>query len=99
MTQAQASYSILDGTRRAARSAGNLASLVAKLAFGALLIVAAGVIAITTAIFGIIIAFFAILLSLIMKAGGAKTASPRDANGSNDILEARRTSHGWTVDR
>lgn len=75
-------------------------AVFATLCVAALVIMAAGVVAIATAIIGLIIAFAAMLLRAgAYRRPNIKTAAPRDASAmTGNVLEARRTARGWTVD-
>ncbi|MAP94806.1 MAG: hypothetical protein CMK07_07640 [Ponticaulis sp.] len=75
-------------------------ALIAAFGVGALVLMAAGVLAIATAIVGVIIAFVAMLLRFgAFKRSVRASASSSDAAGGNPgVLEARRTARGWTVD-
>lgn len=79
-------------------------AIFAALGVGALMIAAAGIVAITTAIIGVIVAFVAMLFRF----GAFKRASasmsergPSNTTASNspDVLDAKPTARGWTVDR
>lgn len=75
-------------------------ALIAAFGVGALVLVAAGVLAIATAIVGVIIAFVAMLLRFGAFRKPAMSGRP-DADTdtrSEGVLEARRTARGWTVD-
>lgn len=76
-------------------------ALIAAFIVGALVLFAAGVVAIATAIVGVIIAFVAMLLRFGANNGrGSDSSAKRSshAEGSDAVLEARRTARGWTVD-
>ena len=75
-------------------------ALIAAFGVGVLVLMAAGVLAITTAIVGLIIAFVAMLLRAGAYRGAAKTVRPqaKATPGDEPVLEARRTARGWTVD-
>lgn len=77
-------------------------ALIAALGIGALVLFAAGVVAIATALVGLIIAFVAMLLRLgvnrpapSVRTGHKGGSEPSSEDG---VLEARRTARGWTVD-
>ena len=74
-------------------------ALIAAFVIGALVLMAAGVLAIATAIVGVIIAFVAMLLRFGAYRGPRGRAS-REAASDEDgvVLDARRTARGWTVD-
>ncbi|MAK61562.1 MAG: hypothetical protein CMK09_11320 [Ponticaulis sp.] len=75
-------------------------ALIAAFGVGALVLVAAGVLAIATAIVGVIIAFVAMLLRMgAWKRPATQPHAERSTEaGSETILNARRTARGWTVD-
>ena len=79
-------------------SVKRLFAIIATFVVGALVLMAAGVVAIATAIVGLIIAFVA----MFMRFGAYRRPAPQEARantGSEDgVLEARRTARGWTVD-
>lgn len=76
-------------------------ALIAAFGVGALVLMAAGVLAIATAIVGVIIAFVAMLLRFgawnkpVMRRQEAASSAETRGEG---VLEARRTARGWTVD-
>lgn len=72
--------------------------LVAKVAIAGLLIIAAGVLAVATAIAGLVIAGIAILLRFIGRQAGHPSTRRRAGTAGTITLEARRTGHGWTVE-
>lgn len=73
-------------------------ALFATFVVGALVLMAAGVVAIATAIVGLIIAFVA----MFMRFGAYRRPSGRTEfeaeQGEGVVLEARRTARGWKVD-
>ncbi len=71
-------------------------SLVAQLCIGLLLVLFAGLLAVMTAIAGVLLASAA----LFMRYAGRKGARPESATPANDpiTLDARRTPRGWTVE-
>lgn len=75
-------------------------SFVAKVAIAGLLVVAAGILAVATAVVGLVIAGIALLLRFT---GWGRAPMARQPNqwqdGDTVTLDARRTSHGWTVER
>ncbi len=80
-------------------------ALVAALGVGALVLFAAGVVAIATAIVGVIIAFVAMLLRFGAYGGRNRRAASKDnaehyhsETGNPTVIDARRTARGWTVD-
>ncbi len=80
-------------------SLGGVLSFFGKVILAAAIIVSAGVLAVMTAIAGLMIAGLALLMGL---AGRRRRPNmPRsDANGfeAGRTLEARRTARGWTVE-
>lgn len=74
-------------------------SFAAKVAIAGLLVVAAGILALATAVVGLVIAGIALLLRFTGwgRAPMARTEDWQD--GDTVTLDARRTSHGWTVER
>lgn len=77
-------------------------ALIAAFCVGALVLVAAGVLAIATAIVGVIIAFVAMFLRMgaLRRSASAPqpSAEPDHDGGPETVLNARRTARGWTVD-
>ena len=71
-------------------------SFMAKLAIATLLILAAGILAVATAIVGLVIASIALLLRFVGRAG-PRRPNWRESNGTV-TLEAHRTAHGWRVE-
>lgn len=75
-------------------------ALVAAFIVGALVLFAAGVIALATAIVGVVIAFVAMLIRFgawNRSSGSAPAEASMNETGES-VLEARRTARGWTVD-
>ena len=74
-------------------------ALAATLGVGAVLVMVAGIVAVSTAIIGLLIAFAAMLLR-----AGAYRPQPapvrtKDRTGRHgEVLDARRTARGWKVD-
>lgn len=102
MTQAQMPFSGSDPLQAIWGFIRRTGSMIAKFSIGALLIMAAGVAALATAMVGLILAMAAIILRSTAKrrmarAGGNPSAS-NAGNTGGDVLEARRTARGWTVD-
>lgn len=83
---------LLEGARR-------LAVWTARLVFSMLVVMAAGVMAIATALAGLMLALAAILVSVTNQRERLRPV-PVPARGAREgvILNARRTSHGWRVD-
>ena len=78
-------------------------ALVAAFAVGALVLMAAGIVAIATAVVGLIIAFVAMLLRAGAYKGGRRGSAGRTSQtdatpGGAAVLNAKRTARGWTVD-
>ena len=87
------SGSLIAGLRR-------MVSLAARVVFSVLLIMSAGIVAIATAMAGLLLALAAIVFSL---AGTRDRLRPypvpaRGASSEGVVLDARRTSRGWRVD-
>ncbi|MEO0465121.1 MAG: hypothetical protein AAF216_01155 [Pseudomonadota bacterium] len=76
-------------------------AFVAKIAIAGLLVVAAGLLAMVTAVFGLVIAGIAVLLRFTGwgRAGMATRRTADRQDGDTITLEAHRTAHGWTVER
>lgn len=75
-------------------------ALIAAFIVGALVLFAAGIVAVATAIVGVVIAFIAMLLRFGAY-NGRQARQPAHAQKSEPgeiVLEARRTARGWTVD-
>ena len=70
-------------------------SFVAKLAIAGLLILAAGILAVATAVVGLVIAGIALLLRFVGRTGPRRT---KWREGNTVTLEAHRTAHGWRVE-
>ena len=70
--------------------------LFAQLGIGVLLVLFAGLLAVMTAIAGVLLASAA----LVMRFANRRSASPITPSGESDpmTLEARRTPRGWTVE-
>ena len=99
MTQAHISVFRLGSGGGFFGSVKRVIALIAAFVIGALVLMAAGVLAIATAIVGVIIAFVAMLLRF----GAYRRPRGRDprestAEGDGVVLDARRTARGWTVD-
>ena len=74
---------------------------IAKVAIAGLLIFAAGVLAVATAVAGLVIAGIALLVGFVGRShvSSRMRQSRRDwQDGETVTLEARNTSHGWTVE-
>jgi len=75
---------------------GSLALLI-QVAIGMMLVVAAGIVALMTAIAGLMLGAAALVMRFA--AGGRRTRRDHEAAGSESMtLEARRTPRGWTVE-
>ena len=102
MIQAHISGTGFGGAKRGGflGSVKRAVALIAAFGVGALVLMAAGVLAIATAIVGVIIAFVAMLLRF----GAWKKPVMQTRNASEEtrapegVLDARRTARGWTVD-
>tara|TARA_R100001079_G_scaffold85174_1_gene47945 strand:- start:159 stop:437 length:279 start_codon:yes stop_codon:yes gene_type:complete len=92
MTQAASS----SGRFNIADAFSSAISLVARLCIGLLLVLFAGLLAVMTAIAGVLLASAA----LFMRYAGRKGIRPhaRDTAEEPLILDARRTPRGWTVE-
>ncbi len=84
--------SLVDGARAAM-------GFVAKVLFAAFIIVAAGALAVATAMVGLVIAGFAIVFRMIGH-GATRRGRGYDRSAAEGpvTLEARRTARGWTVE-
>lgn len=74
--------------------------LISKLAIGGLAIIAAGVVALTAAFLGLLIALAAVIFRFSPRRPKVKVTRGRGqetADGSI-VLEARQTGQGWTVE-
>ena len=74
--------------------------LAARVVFSVLLVMAAGIVAIATAVAGLLLALAALVVSL---SGTNNRLQPypvpaRGASAEGVVLDARRTSRGWRVD-
>lgn len=92
-------YNLLNSGIYWLRSAFNL---IGRIALGALVIFAAGIVAMAMAALGVLIALAA-LISRVSRPGAARPAthSYRASEASGEagiILEARQTGKGWTVE-
>ena len=78
--------------------------LVRRILLGGLFVVAAGIVAIATAILGILVAIAALMLRIKVQRQGQSagaSASSRSDHASEPAsvtLEARQTGEGWTVE-
>ncbi|MCI4643248.1 MAG: hypothetical protein MRY64_00515 [Hyphomonadaceae bacterium] len=70
-------------------------SFMAKVAIATLLILAAGILAVATAIVGLVIAGIALLLRFVGRGGPRRTGWRENGTVT---LEAHRTAHGWRVE-
>ncbi|MEO0883875.1 MAG: hypothetical protein AAFY34_14260 [Pseudomonadota bacterium] len=74
--------------------------LMGRLMLGGLFIIGAGIVALATAVLGLLIAFAAIILRFT-RAGEATFRRRRRSQSTGETgftLEARRTARGWTVE-
>lgn len=71
-----------------------------RLMIGGLIIVGAGIVALATAILGLLIAFAAVIIRFTSRGEPVFRRSNRTSSAQeNDFtLEARRTARGWTVE-
>ena len=74
--------------------------LISKLAIGGLAIIAAGVVALTAAFLGLLIALAAVIFRFSPRRSKMKVTRERghDASDASIVLEARQTGQGWTVE-
>lgn len=95
MSFAPAMDRLVDGARAAL-------GFMAKVLFAAFIIVAAGVLAVATAMVGLVIAGFAIVFRMIgngaINRGRGRSGRHSSASEGPVTLEARRTARGWTVE-
>ncbi len=86
-------------TRRLAHLARRGVSIIATLTFFTLIVLTASVVAMATAVAGILLATAAFAVRFVSNRRPAEAAGT--ASAASDpamILNARRTSHGWTVE-
>lgn len=79
-------------------SVKRLFAVVATFAVGALVLMAAGVVAIATAIVGLIIACVAMFMRFASHSKPQPQRARAYASSEDGVLEARRTARGWKVD-
>lgn len=86
----------------AMRALQTMLRVVSKFALGGLALIAAGVVALTMAVLGLLIAMAALIFRLSArkdKSYGSGTAHHDSESGDRPVtLEARRTGRGWTVE-
>lgn len=70
----------------------------AHLVFGVLLVMAAAIVAVSTALVGLVLAAAALVARLVRPAGLRPQPVPVAARSQPVILTARRTSRGWRVE-
>jgi UPF0716 family protein affecting phage T7 exclusion len=70
----------------------------AHLMFGVLLVIAAAIVAVATAIVGLLLAAAALVARLVRPAGFQPRPVPVRAVSRPVVLNARRTSRGWRVE-
>lgn len=69
-----------------------------RIALGAFIILAAGILAVATAVAGLAIAAVALVIGLMGRIHLAGRSHRRGRAGTSMTLDARRTSRGWTVE-
>lgn len=72
-------------------------SLVASVAFGLLLLIAAGIVALATAFAGLLIAFAALIVRFTQN-GRTHHGAGGSVRVDGMVLQARRTARGWRVE-
>ncbi len=74
--------------------------IAGRVALGAFIIMAAGILAVATAVAGLAIAAVALVMGLMGRAYFSRRASTRARRqaGASMTLEAHRTARGWTVE-
>ena len=73
-------------------------SLAGRLVLGAFIILAAGILAVATAVAGLVIASVALVIGLLGRMQVRRAARRETGAGPQMTLEARRTPRGWTVE-
>lgn len=73
-------------------------AMMASLMVGLLLVMTAGIVALATAAAGILLAAAALIVSLFRDRQPAASRVRPEGSGGSTILNARRTSRGWTVE-
>ena len=74
-------------------------SLLSRVAFGIAVFIAAGVVALATAMVGLLLAIAAIFMKFGFSRRPAMARAKAQSQRSDGVLEARRTARGWTVDK
>lgn len=72
--------------------------LAGRLILGAFIIMAAGVLAVATAVAGLVITAIAVVIGLLGRRHLARERRPQSGSGSGVTLDAHRTPRGWTVE-
>jgi len=70
-------------------------AMILKVIMGSMVVVAAGILAVSVAMVGLILAAVAVCYRMV---AGVPSAPTAEADGNGVILEARNTPHGWTVE-